>query len=451
MDLNKKLIDQLSDLSRNIRSLTTEVKENTVVSTESINTIKETKTEEKKPIDKSFLKSFEGIFKKGIEGITKSNEESKGIVSDVLKGGIGGNLGGKIPKESPINPESFLKILGKIPKFVEGGKMDKDGVALVGEKGPEIVNLKKGDEVISNENTESKLKNLGDYLSEYRETPLGKEALENLAEKKENPQLSENKKNEDVLLKPEYLVPPNEKNEIILGEESFYESPENLSKREEKKLKDVTEEIEKALNEKPPEPEEENKEYSLMGSIKDLLNKKEIGEESRIAEGEKLKRGSEKILDLLNPSKIGENKEVLLKSIQNIIPTGDLGKTGIMEGFSPDLLKKKTSPEIVKETPELKKLAPKEVKKDEAPKIEEKKEVVKKETTSSSEPAKEIVKEKTTEVNNINSSPAMEYKGVKTEDLNVIVNLLSRMATLLEGPLSIESNESPFRPDSRRF
>jgi hypothetical protein len=259
------------------------------------------------------------------------------------------------------------------------------------------------------------------------------------------------KKNEDILLKPEYLVPPNEKNEIILGEESFYESPENLSRREEKKLKDVTDGIEKALNEKTPEPEKENKESSLMGSIKDLLNKKEIGEESRIAEGEKLKRGSEKILDLLNPSKIGENKEVLLKSIQNIIPTGDLGKTGIMEGFSPDLLKKKTSPEIVKETPELKKLAPKEVKKDEAPKVEEKKEVVKKETTSSSEPAKEIVKEKTTEVNNINSSPAMEYKGVKTEDLNVIVNLLSRMATLLEGPLSIESNESPFRPDSRRF
>jgi hypothetical protein len=451
MDLNKKLIDQLSDLSRNIRSLTTEVKENTVVSTESINTIKETKTEEEKTPDKSFLKSFEGIFKKGIEGITKSNEESKGIVSDVLKGGIGGNLGGKIPKESPINPESFLKILGKIPKFAEGGKMDRDGVALVGEKGPEIVNLKKGDEVISNENTESKLKKLGDYLSEYRETPLEKEALENLAEKKENPQLPENKKNEDILLKPEYLVPPNEKNEIILGEESFYESPENLSKREEKKLKDVTDEIEKALNEKTPEAEKENKESSLMGSIKDLLNKKEIGEESRIAEGEKLKRGSEKILDLLNPSKIGENKEVLLKSIQNIIPTGDLGKTGIMEGFSPDLLKKKTSPEIVKETPELKKVAPKEVKKDEAPKVEEKKEVVKKETTSSSEPAKEIVKEKTTEVNNINSSPAMEYKGVKTEDLNVIVNLLSRMATLLEGPLSIESNESPFRPDSRRF
>jgi hypothetical protein len=451
MDLNKKLIDQLSDLSRNIRSLTTEVKENTVVSTESINAIKETKAEEEKTPDKSFLKSFEGIFKKGIEGITKSNEESKGIVNDVLKGGIGGNLGGKIPKELPINPESFLKILGKIPKFAEGGKMDKDGVALVGEKGPEIVNLKRGNEVISNENTESKLKNLGDYLSEYKETPLEKEPLENLPEKKENPQLPENKKNEDVLLKPEYLVPPNEKNEIILGGESFYESPENLARKEEEKLKGITGEIEKSLNVKTTEPEKENKESSLMGSIKDLLNKKGIGEEFKIDEGERLKKGSEKILDLLNPSKIGESKEVLLKSIQNVIPTGDLGKTGIMEGFSPDLLKKKASPEIVKETPELKKIPPKEVKKEETPRIEEKKETIKKEIPAPPEPTKEIVKEKTKEVNNINSPSPMEYKGVKTEDLNGILILLSRIATLLEGPLSIETNESPFRPDSRRF
>ena len=36
-------------------------------------------------------------------------------------------------------------------------------------------------------------------------------------------------------------------------------------------------------------------------------------------------------------------------------------------------------------------------------------------------------------------------------DMGDIKSLLSRMVSLLEGPLSIETMDSPFRPDSRRF
>ena len=178
MDLNKKLIDQLSDLSRNIKSLTTEVKENkNVVSAENANSQKEALKEEsgkKESIEdqnKKFLKSLEDIFKKGIGEITKKNIESSPTEKNAKEESKGKTLGSSLGSISPLKdkaleaitsnvkvPKGVSGLLGKIPKFASGGVMDKTGLALVGEKGPEVVKLNKGSEVISNDKTSELLK-----------------------------------------------------------------------------------------------------------------------------------------------------------------------------------------------------------------------------------------------------------------------------------------------------
>jgi phage-related tail protein len=174
MDLNKKLIDQLSDLSRNIKSLTSEVKENkNAITAENQNPPKEgikedpNKKESVEEQNKKFLKSLEGIFKKGVGEITKSNVESKGILKDVVGSVKGKGLESALGAISPLKdkalesittnpniPKGISALLGKIPKFASGGVMDKTGVALVGEKGPEVVKLDKGSKVIPAEKTE---------------------------------------------------------------------------------------------------------------------------------------------------------------------------------------------------------------------------------------------------------------------------------------------------------
>jgi hypothetical protein len=175
MDLNKKLIDQLSDLSRNIKSLTSEVKENkNAVSAENANSQKEPAKEDpgkKEPVEdqnKKFLKSLEDIFKKGIGEITKSNKESNSILKDVVgskEKGLGSPLVSSAPlKDKSIEgitsniktPKGVAELLGKIPKFAAGGVMDETGLALVGEKGPEVVKLDKGDEVIPNKKSSNR-------------------------------------------------------------------------------------------------------------------------------------------------------------------------------------------------------------------------------------------------------------------------------------------------------
>ena len=105
------------------------------------------------------------------------------------------------------------------------------------------------------------------------------------------------------------------------------------------------------------------------------------------------------------------------------------------------------------ESPELKKIQPKEVKAEEIKETPKKEETPKVETPVK----KEITKtEESTPSKSEVSNTSKESKGGKSEsigvtDLDDIKALLGKMVSLLEGPLSIESMESPFRPDSRRF
>jgi hypothetical protein len=478
MEFNKKLIDQLSDLSRNIKSLTSEVKEgkNSVLS--------ETQISQKDSIsdqNDNFLKSLQGIFEKGIDGISKENLKSNDVLKSVLKSTKDAN---PLPSGSLKLPKELESILGKIPKFEKGGTMEKDGVAIVGEEGPEIVKLNKGDKVIPSEK-------LGiDALKESLEKSSIKTADQTL-----NPLSKKIPEREETETKENTINPSS----AVIGGESTKSGPESLEEiikgLENSKIK----EDEQKLNKSAPlkdvkefeditiEPKKEEKEKSRKKKAEDLLrgkeSKKEEKEKSRKKKTEDLLRGKEskkentgKILDEGKNLLLSKGKDFLSGKIplsEKLNPSSllgnnsELGKKGIELGssflkkgleekkleklnpFSKKEEDKKSSMNV--ESPELKKPKP-EIKK-EPEESKEIKEIPKKETTKREE-AEKKEKEETKDNKEIVKTETKKDnggKGIDNSDIKDIKSLLARMVNILQGPLSIETTDSPFRPDSRRF
>ena len=525
MDLNKKLIDQLSDLSRNIKSLTSEVKENkNAITAENQNPPKEgikedpNKKESVEEQNKKFLKSLEDIFKKGVGEITKSNIESKGILNDAVVEVKGKGPESPLVATSPLKdkvlegvksnikiPKGLGELLGKIPKFESGGVMDKTGVALVGEKGPEVVKLDKGSEVISNTKSSELLKKESipaktadqtlspqkgataaqiarykKYLyseneDHYDEYPKNLEAdlkywvdsmrlhnpvtINRLLEGKGEEQPTFTQEDVDNLSKP------------VNKTAEIKEIPEEISKRdkrkkereEKRKSKDENKKAEDLLNPKPKaqdgeeKPKIENKEPTLMEKGKGFLKEKgalEKGKNLLFTKGKDLLTGK---ASLKNPASLfGDKSQLKTKGIayaKSLLSNKELmGKAmeklkGLKKETPGEKLEEKSS--IATESPELKKVkteAPKEEEKKPEEKKELKKEVaqteIKTATPEKESPKKEPTKTGTTEKGSSEAG---------STDMGDIKSLLSRMVSLLEGPLSIETMDSPFRPDSRRF
>jgi hypothetical protein len=185
------ILKELSSLSSNLDSLARELKEQNKISAETnkntnqlINELKQENksgsqksTEEKvdsKMFEKlvgSFSKELEKTLGKQAEGDSKTanSKKSDGVgsksnLSDLLK-----EMKEAIAKNqmqpAEVKPNfpnlDLTKILGldklglgklgldKLPKLKDGGQIQKDGMAIVGEEGPEIVKLKKDQKVIN--------------------------------------------------------------------------------------------------------------------------------------------------------------------------------------------------------------------------------------------------------------------------------------------------------------
>ncbi len=456
MEFNKKLIDQLSDLSRNIKSLTSEVKEgkNSVLS--------ETQISQKDSIsdqNDNFLKSLQGIFEKGIDGISKENLKSNDVLKSVLKSTKDAN---PLPSGSLKLPKELESILGKIPKFEKGGTMEKDGVAIVGEEGPEIVKLNKGDKVIPSEK-------LGiDALKESLEKSSIKTADQTL-----NPLSKKIPEREETETKENTINPSS----AVIGGESTKSGPESLEEiikgLENSKIK----EDEQKLNKSAPlkdvkefeditiEPKKEEKEKSRKKKTEDLLRGKESKKENTgkildegknllLSKGKDFLSGKIPLSEKLNPSSLlGNNSELGKKGIElgsSFLKKGlEEKKLEKLNPFSKKEEDKKSSMNV--ESPELKKPKP-EIKK-EPEESKEIKEIPKKETTKREE-AEKKEKEETKDNKEIVKTETKKDnggKGIDNSDIKDIKSLLARMVNILQGPLSIETTDSPFRPDSRRF
>lgn len=150
------ILKELSALSTNMDSLVRELKEqNKIISENNKSTnqlVSEIKEEKKQQITKT---SEEKVDAKMFEKLVSSF--SKNIQNTLEKqlGGSLGNLTKNLFKPAEVKPNvsnlDLAKILGlnKLPKLKDGGEIKKEGIALVGEEGPEIVKLKRDQKVIS--------------------------------------------------------------------------------------------------------------------------------------------------------------------------------------------------------------------------------------------------------------------------------------------------------------
>jgi hypothetical protein len=492
MDINKKLIDQLSDLSRNIKSLTSEVKENNVV-----NTSDNPNSQKESPSDQNgnFLKSLESIFKKNIGEITKTNLKS----SETLKNVIGGSkLKDTFLNQNPENektkglklPKDFGTFIEKIPKFEKGGTMDKKGFAIVGEKGPELLNLNRGDEIIPG-NKILKEKN-----------KLGSDAIKSILDA-ENSSIntsdqnlnSPNKKNsesslEDIKFKllqkdlgyymnsPKKLEEDANKELDNLNKEKEGFTKENLQKLNKEKEGFTKENLQKLNKPKNPvenintenenlspreqrrkEKEEKNKNAEdLLKTKPEKSEKKEILNKSKnflLSQGKDILTGKKSLADIGKDasSLLGDKSELVKKATgkaSSLLTNKEFREKNIekLKGLSNKKKEEKSS--MNTESSELKR--PKaEPKKEEVKETTETKETPKKETPKTETPKTETPKQETPKIETPKKSDSGSKESIKSSDLDTIKALLGKMVSLLEGPLYVESMESPFRPDSRRF
>jgi hypothetical protein len=246
------------------------------------------------------------------------------------------------------------------------------------------------------------------------------------------------------------------------------QEPEEISKKDQRKKE--KEEKRKAKEEKRKaedllkseiKPQEEKEKSSLLDKGKSFLKEKGVGEKGKnllFSKGKDILTGKTSLSDMAkNPaSLLGDKSQLLGKGMG--AATSLLSNKGLREKATDKLkgLKKEKGEEkssMSTESPELKKIQPKEIKPEEVKETPEKEETPKEKASVKKEITKteESTPTKSKTANTSKASEGGKSESIGVTDLDDIKALLGKMVSLLEGPLSIESMDSPFRPDSRRF
>jgi len=426
-------------------------------------------TKDLKSLDfKGLTQGLKGLDLKGVIGGAKGLDLKgiSGSLGDIgsLKDTISGSLGG------------LLKGGGKgiLGSFEDGGDVKKTGNYLVGERGPEVVNLKTGSAVIPN----NILKERQDILKKLgSDAPSEKEISR--------------KRNELLLSDPTYY--DNEPGWLEEDINSYLEglqgkSTSEFTQEDLKKLsKPVDNKAEELVNPSAASTKNDKKEKNKEDKTK--LKEKKDGLFSKIF-GKKDKEESEgenkksKFSDLISKGGdlLKENKDVLkgkvselgLGGISDIIkPKKDGGGPGGMMGLNKKsagddgsgllssikgLSKKSGDSESGGIKSDIVKLSKKEKKAgmtadslstspNQSP--DNKQSPVASPPIASTEPSSTTAgKEKS---DSPSSASSMEGGQLTAADGAEIKMLLARIASTLEGTLSVSALESPFRPDSRKF
>jgi len=171
---SNKLLKELSNLSSNFDSLYQELKASTQANTDSSNEVKNLIAEVKKgnSLGDGDLKGvFEGFTKSLSKTIADQNDQILNGLTDKISQSFSGSVSnflGNVPQQiaqvKAGNMPDFKSILGgnsikgivsnaasRIPGLADGGTVESSGIAVVGEKGPELVELKSGDKVRTKE------------------------------------------------------------------------------------------------------------------------------------------------------------------------------------------------------------------------------------------------------------------------------------------------------------
>lgn len=477
-----KVLKELSMLSSNMDILVKELREQNKKSSENTEQIKKLVSEkEKKPSTEEVSKSrdvepTEGFFKNLTQSFAKEiSANSKQLTESITKQ-ITGDLSGltkNIIKPAQAKTEAsgnvdgqlmnaFAKsLLSGIPRLETGGDVTKNGVALVGEKGPELVELKKDQRVISNQDF---------LLQEELKEMVEKEAKKNQAQQNTSALVTGSQNLTDSVTNSFGVkVPKKEidkhRDRLLREDEAYYEQePAELEEDIKSFIENYREtfDFSKFLNSKP-----ENQEQ--LQSIKEQPATRPAEEiskrEKRKKEKVEKKEEQEKLESLVTPTKpklleslkakgkdfIGDQKA---KLEQSLVQSGLLKET-----------KQTKKPESKQEILggakiETEQFSLSSVKASDLNQLTEKlkaKVEKKKDESSIKEAPKATSKADSSEVSSApvktTSSISKETKQAESntamtqQDLKEIKALLAAIYKCLSGPLNI-ANDRPFRPNS---
>ena len=196
MNDTSKILKELSNLTLNLDVLAKELKEANGLTKDTNKELSSLAKEKKDSAPKEKVtekagdeKSFKNFSESIINAFTKQNESLIGTLERSLKGGFPDISKAEIKPAGVENPaqakpglvtkDLISAVAGRlvnIPKLQDGGKIDAGGVALVGEKGPELVELQKGNVVNSQDKMAELLKMEMDDLKKSKETPASVES-----------------------------------------------------------------------------------------------------------------------------------------------------------------------------------------------------------------------------------------------------------------------------------
>lgn len=510
------ILKELSALSTNMDSLVRELKEQNKIiseSNKSTNKLVAEITEEKKqPITKTSEEKIDAkMFEKLVSSFSKNIQNT---LEKQLDGSLG-NLTKNLFKPAEVKPNvsgsDLAKILGlnRLPKLKDGGDIKKEGVAVVGEEGPEIVNLKRDQKVISKQSKDFEflkmyLEDLA-YDKKRQEKSGGEIPLPGLNQSKlmemtkaesgikaaqdqikeiisgpnttsiqklsTTPKLEKQVKNGRGFIVPTARIDahmnqfraefPNADQELLDYEREdfikYFEDPDQLQRIQEEATLKAKEAKTKAMN--------TGLESSSLGSVAEQIQKASIlSEKSSSQRSEKTKKDQNqnsvvsptksKLLDSLKV----KGKDIGSKFKEDVSSKVDNFKRGVNQTLSG-----KVSPDEIQTmgslSNEMQKLAydmkASQVKK-ETPVLN--KPGFKKTTSTSDEPisqmqsqsipTKKEMEYKSTEKKPIeNSKESKKDETISSKDIKEIKGLLAGIYKSLSGPLRI-ANDMPFRPGS---
>ena len=489
MSQESQVLKELSMLSTNMDLLVKELKEQNKKTGENTEQLKKiTGEKDKKPTPADTPQETQSVqnekfFKNLTQSFAKEIlENTKGLTQNLTKQ-ITGDLGGiaknsfktKDTKENTTEKpagqtlESIAKsIFSKIPKFAEGGDVKKEGVALVGEKGPELVQLKKNQKVISNDEGIFQMELEGMKKSKERQAALETRSLNQTSGASEivtgTPKLAESVKNSFGVEVPKSAIEKKRKS-LLDGDPDYYAKyPEDLQEDLDNFIKNYRKEITKEEVAKRIASAE-----ALQDKVQPLSKTDSIEEPSkkgkRKKEGESKNEKEKKESSVISPTKPklleslkSKGKDIGSKLKEGISSKVDNFKQGVKQTLSG-----KVSPDEIQTmgslSSEMQKLASdmkdSQVKKETS--VLNKPEY--KKTTSASDqpisqipsqsiPAKKEIEYKSAEKKPMeNSKESKKDETLTSNDIKEIKGLLAGIYKSLSGPLRI-ANDMPFRPGS---
>lgn len=467
MDNTQAMLKELSNLSKNLDVLVQELKTtNRVVKTnsEDIKKLSEEKKESIKTEDnkeepfKNALRFFSDSIKETFKEQILSQE---GIINLLQRNLTSQGSEETKPKQQMPDYRDFLKsALSGITKLENGGEITKSGVAIVGEKGPELVQLKAGSVVNNNEELlkmvmeeESKRKQSFDSLSqEYKKSNeasviTGKPELEgfvtnSLGVKVPKSEIEAYKKEIYEEFKSDFDADPSMMDDEVKIFVDNY--------RESFSVEDIQKLSAKAETAKPAEstPSTQSGEQARIEKTREERQKK-IEEKEKLSSiiGSKIPSKVENFLEKKSEifTKLGilEEPEKPSPASLNEVSSGLQANevSSGLQALTERLKRDNPNVEFTQETQSLKSRESKPATSP-APQTSEDKQIISSSTSSqmptTSEPAK-----KETKISNSGES----VSGINQQDVKDIKALLTGIYRQLSGPLNI-ANDSPFRPNS---